>query len=76
MSGVAEMLTIARWLFHERGFSVIPLDHPADTTQTDPKRIGKVPVLSPWKAAALARVLVAAHLAAHTSTTTQAEAAR
>ena len=28
--------------------SLIPLDDPADTTQTDPKRIGKVPVVA-WK---------------------------
>jgi putative DNA primase/helicase len=51
----ADMLTIARWLVHERGFSVIPLDHPAETTQTDPKRIGKVPVLPSWKAFQTAR---------------------
>ena len=43
----ADTLTIARWLVR-RGLSVIPLDHPAETTQTDPKRIGKVPVTA-WK---------------------------
>src|SRR5713101_1838848 len=42
-------LGFANWLVHERGLSVIPLDHPAETTQTDPKRIGKVPALSSWK---------------------------
>lgn len=44
----SETLAIAQWLVHERGFSVIPLDHPADTTQTDPARIGKVAVEA-WK---------------------------
>ena len=50
-SGMRETdtLTIARWLVHERGVGVIPLDHPAETTQTDSKRIGKVPALSSWK---------------------------
>lgn len=48
MSGAVEMLAIARWLVNKRGFSVIPLDHPAETTQTDPRRIGKVPAVS-WK---------------------------
>ena len=42
-----DTLTIARWLVR-RGLSVIPLDHPDETTQTDPKRIGKVPVTA-WK---------------------------
>ena len=42
------MLSVALWLVHERGLSVIPLDHPGDTTQTDPARIGKAPV-SGWK---------------------------
>jgi Bifunctional DNA primase/polymerase, N-terminal/AAA domain len=55
VNGTAEMLAMACWLVHERGFSVIPLDHPAETTQTDPKRIGKVPVLSSWKAFQSAR---------------------
>src|SRR5688572_9464150 len=30
------------------GFSVIPLDHPDQTTQADPARIGKTPVIA-WK---------------------------
>lgn len=57
MSGLpsGDMLTIAQWLVHERGFSVIPLDHPTETTQTDPKRIGKIPVIPSWKAFQAAR---------------------
>ena len=46
--GKGDILARAQWLVHERGFSVIPLDHPSGTTQTDPTRIGKVPV-SNWK---------------------------
>lgn len=42
----ADTLAIAQWLVMERGLSVIPIDHPADTTQTDPKRIGKVPAIT------------------------------
>ena len=38
----------ARWLVHERGLSVIPIDHPANTMESDPTRIGKVPTI-PWK---------------------------
>ena len=34
----------ARWLRNVRGFSVIPLDHPAAPVATDPKQVGKVPV--------------------------------
>ena len=49
------MLAIARCLVHERWFSVIPIDHPDETTQTDPKRIGKVPVMRSWKAFQTAR---------------------
>jgi putative DNA primase/helicase len=45
----ADPHTIARWLVHERRVSVIPLDHPAATTQTDPSRVGKVP-LGKWAA--------------------------
>lgn len=37
----------ARW-FADSGCSVIPLDHPDETTQTDPTRIGKTPVIG-WK---------------------------
>lgn len=32
-----------------RGLNVIPLDHPADTRETDPDRVGKSPVIK-WKA--------------------------
>jgi putative DNA primase/helicase len=39
----AEPLTVARWMVVERGLSVIALDHPDATRETDPKRIGKVP---------------------------------
>jgi len=50
MVSSADALTITRWLVHERGFSVIPLDHPDDPIQTDdPKQIGKTPVIK-WKA--------------------------
>jgi predicted P-loop ATPase len=45
-----QTLQAARWMTEQRGFSLIPLDHPADTNQTDPKRIGKVPRLPAWKA--------------------------
>ena len=38
-----DTLTVASWLVHERAVSVIPLDHPDATRETDPKRIGKVP---------------------------------
>jgi putative DNA primase/helicase len=38
----------AQW-FTERGCSVMPIDHPAETTQTDPSKIGKVPLLKSWK---------------------------
>lgn len=41
---MTDMLTIARDLL-ARGFSVIPLDHPDETTQTDPAGVGKVPVV-------------------------------
>lgn len=37
-------LVRARWLLNVRGFSVIPLDHPAAPVATDPRQIGKVPV--------------------------------
>jgi putative DNA primase/helicase len=43
-----ETLMIAQSLVHELGLSVIPLDHPAETMQNDPRRIGKVPISS-WK---------------------------
>ena len=36
-------MTIARFFLHERGLSIIPLDHPDSTHERDPKRIGKVP---------------------------------
>lgn len=45
----ATTLQTAEWLCEQRGYSVIPLDHPAETNQTDPKRIGKVPRLQTWK---------------------------
>jgi putative DNA primase/helicase len=48
MPGPAFMLDVARW-FATRGLSVIPIDHPAESTQTDPTRIGKVPLVG-WKA--------------------------
>ena len=48
-AGGAAMLTHAGDLWG-RGFSVIPLDHPAATTHTDPKKIGKVPALPSWTA--------------------------
>jgi len=41
------MLAFARELV-SRGFSVIPLDHPDDTRQTDPNAIGKTPIIK-WK---------------------------
>lgn len=45
---VLDMLAIARNL-RARGLSVIPLDHPDETTQADnPEGIGKVPVVA-WK---------------------------
>jgi predicted P-loop ATPase len=43
-----DMLAITRNLV-ARGFSVIPLDHPDDTSETDPSKIGKTPVIK-WKA--------------------------
>ena len=46
MSG--DRLTLARWLV-QRGMSVIPLDHPDATLETDPKRVGKAPRLPTWK---------------------------
>lgn len=45
----ASTLQIAEWLTDQRGLSVIPLDHPAETSQTDPARVGKVPRLATWK---------------------------
>jgi hypothetical protein len=45
----AETLKVAEWLVDQRGFSVIPLDHPSNTSQSDPGRIGKVPRLPSWK---------------------------
>lgn len=44
----SETLGIARWLVHERGLSVIALDHPDAPIGTDPTQAGKVPVAS-WK---------------------------
>ena len=38
----------AQW-FLKQGLSVIPLDHPAETTHTDPSKIGKVPAIERWK---------------------------
>ena len=43
-----DMLSIARWLRDERGFSVIALDHPDDPIATDPDQIGKMPIAK-WK---------------------------
>jgi putative DNA primase/helicase len=44
-----DQLTIAQWLVHQRGFSVIAVDHPDATSFSDePTKIGKVPS-SPWK---------------------------
>src|SRR5688572_22501260 len=43
MSWSHDTLTIARWLVHDRALSVIALDHPDATRETDPKRIGQVP---------------------------------
>jgi hypothetical protein len=48
------LLDLARWMVNERGLSVIALDHPSNTNQTDPKRIGKVPVTA-WKAFQIGR---------------------
>jgi len=45
---MSETLQIATWLRDARGFSVIAVDHPDATTQTDPKKVGKVPTF-PWK---------------------------
>ena len=42
-----DALSSARW-FAAQGCSVIPIDHPDDTTQTDPSRVGKTPVVA-WK---------------------------
>src|SRR5262245_503830 len=39
----------ARWLVRHRRVSVIPIDHPAATRESDPQRIGKVPRLASWK---------------------------
>jgi putative DNA primase/helicase len=44
---VIDTLAIARNL-RARGFSVIPLDHPDETTTDDPQEVGKVPVVR-WK---------------------------
>ena len=41
-------LDFARWLVHDRGLSVIPIDHPETTHESDPSRVGKVPAIS-WK---------------------------
>lgn len=38
---------LARWMRDERGFSVIPLDHPDAPFADDPKQVGKIPVI-PW----------------------------
>ena len=43
----AHALHRAQW-FAAQGCSVIPLDHPAETTQADETRIGKSPI-GPWK---------------------------
>jgi Bifunctional DNA primase/polymerase, N-terminal len=40
---------VARWLVRQRHVSVIPIDHPASTRESDPQRIGKVPRLATWK---------------------------
>ena len=48
MTSTDDTLSLARW-FLSIGCSVIPLDHPAETTQTDPKKIGKTPLVA-WKA--------------------------
>jgi putative DNA primase/helicase len=45
----AEMLQNALWLVEHRGCSVIALDHPAQTTQVEASRIGKVPI-GRWEA--------------------------
>src|SRR5262249_2629821 len=46
---MSDRLAVTRWLVHERGFSVIAVDHPDDTMFSDqPKKIGKVPH-SGWK---------------------------
>lgn len=44
-----DTLRVAQW-FVARGVSVIPIDHPATSTETDAARIGKVPALSSWSA--------------------------
>jgi putative DNA primase/helicase len=44
----ADTLRTAAWLVDQRGFSVIPLDHPGESTETVPARIGKVPALK-WR---------------------------
>lgn len=43
----SDTLALARNLV-ARGFSVFPVDHPDETTQTDPNKIGKVPI-GAWK---------------------------
>lgn len=48
MTAVPGTLTTARWL-RGRGFSIIPLDHPADPIADSPKQIGKVPALPTWE---------------------------
>ena len=41
------ILRQAQW-FAERGYSVIPIDHPGETAQTDSTKVGKVPI-GRWK---------------------------
>jgi hypothetical protein len=42
---MTDTLRRALW-FANGGCSVIPIDHPAETIQTDPKKIGKVPIVA------------------------------
>lgn len=44
-----ETLDRARWLVHERGFSVIALDHPQAPLASRADQVGKIPIAS-WKA--------------------------